>query len=216
MTESVGIYIVEDNRLFREGLVFMLAEIEDLVVVGSADNGQDAIEQIKNLQPMIALIDLSLPDDEGIYLTESLRREAPDVKVIIIGIPNLTDEVMSCIEAGAVGYVLKESPFDYLVQTIRAAMRGESFISPRMASSLFIRMAELSADQADQSSIQLTPREVDIINEIAEGLTNKEIAKNLNIEVQTVKNHIHNILDKLQLHNRLEAVQYARARHLLK
>lgn len=216
MTESIGIYIVEDNRLFREGLVFMLAEIEDLAVVGSSDNGQEAMEQIKSLDPALALIDISLPDDEGIYLTESLRREKPNVKVIIIGIPNLSDEVMSCIEAGAVGYVLKEASFDYLIQTIRAAIRGESFITPRMASFLFIRMAELSADKTEQNSIQLTPREVEIINEIAVGLTNKEIAQQLFIEVQTVKNHVHNILDKLQLHNRLEAVQYARTRHLLK
>ena len=216
MNKSIHVFIVDDNRLLREGLVSMLAEQEDLVVVGAAASGQEALERIKALRPEVALIDIGMPGKDGIEVTQDLHRDFPEVKVVILGMPDLTDEIMACIEAGAAGYVLKEASFDYLVETIRSANRGETFCSPRMAASLFSRVAELAGERIPRSSVKLTPREVEIINKIAEGLSNKEIAQRLSIEVQTVKNHIHNILDKLQLHNRLEAVQYARERNLLR
>jgi DNA-binding NarL/FixJ family response regulator len=203
----------------REGLIAMLAEQKNIVVVGAAASGSEALDQIKTLQPDVALVDIGLPDKDGIEVTLSLRKNAPKVKVIILGMIDLTDEIMACIEAGAVGYVLKEASFDYLVDTIRLAERGESFCSPRMAASLFSRIAELVIDRAPEKTtpaIKLTGRELEIITLIAEGLPNKQIAQRLYIETQTVKNHIHNILDKLQLHNRLEAVQYARQQNLLK
>jgi DNA-binding NarL/FixJ family response regulator len=216
MDKPIHIFIADDNRLLREGLVSMLSEQEDIIVLGSAASGRKALEQIKELHPEVALIDIGMPEKDGIEVTQALHRDMPEVKVIILGMPDLTDEILACIEAGAAGYVLKEASFDSLVETIRSAQRGESFCSPRMAASLFSRVAELAGEQIPQSSVKLTPREVQIINQIADGLSNKEIAQKLSIEVQTVKNHIHNILDKLQLHNRLEAVQYARERKLLK
>lgn len=216
MNESIGVFIVDDNRLLREGLAFMLAEQTGLTVAGSAENGTDALRQIRDLRPDVVLVDIGIPANDGIEVTRTLRQDLPEVKVIILGMPDLTDEIMACIEAGAAGYVLKESSFDYLVDTIRLASRCESFCSPRVAGSLFSRVAELVGERIPQSPVQLTRREVEIVNRIAEGLSNKEIAQRLSIEVQTVKNHVHNILDKLQLHNRLEAVQYARERNLLR
>ena len=218
MNEPIRLFITDDNRLLREGLVSMLAEQEDIVVVGAAATGRKAIDQIKDLHPEVALIDIGMPGKDGIEVTQALRRDAPEVKVIILGMPDETDEIMACIEAGAAGYVLKEATFDSLVDTIRSVHRDESFCSPRMAASLFSRIAELAGERVlkiPPSSVKLTPREVEIINKIADGLSNKEIAQQLAIETQTVKNHIHNILDKLQLHNRLEAVEYARERKLL-
>lgn len=218
MNDPIRLFITDDNRLLREGLVAMLAEQEGIVVVGAAATGRKAIDQINDLHPDVALIDLGMPAKDGIEVTQALRKETPDVKVIILGMPDVTDEIMACIEAGAAGYVLKEATFDALVDTIRSVHRGESFCSPRMAASLFSRIAELAGERVLRiplSSVKLTPREVEIINKIADGLSNKEIAQELAIETQTVKNHIHNILDKLQLHNRLEAVEYARERKLL-
>jgi len=162
---------------------------------------------------------IGMPGKDGIGVTQGLRQEAPEVKVIILGMVDSTDEIMACIEAGAAGYALKETSFDHLVATIRSAHRGESLCSPRMAASLFSRIAELAGERIlsiPPDSVQLTARELEIVNTIAEGLSNKEIAQQLFIETQTVKNHIHNILDKLQLHTRLEAVEYARERNLLK
>jgi len=219
MNELIRVYIVDDNRLLREGLVSMLAEQEEMAVIGAAASGRKAIEQIKDLRPDVALIDIGMPGKDGIEVTQTLRKDFPEVKVVILGMVDVTDEIMGCIEAGAAGYVLKEASFDYLVETIRSVHRGESFVSPQMAASLFSRIAELAGERGlriPRSSIKLTGRELEIIHLIAEGLPNKEIARQLSIEAQTVKNHIHNILDKLQLHSRLEVVEYARDRKLLK
>jgi len=215
----IKIFIADDNCLLLEGLVTMLGDQEDFIVVGTAPNGNKALEQIKEIQPEVALIDIGMPDKDGLEVTQILHQDSPKVKVIILGLVDLTDEIMACIEAGATGYVLKESSFDHLVDTIRSVHRNEAFCSPRMAASLFSRIAELTGDAREQipsDSVKLTKRELDVINLIAEGLSNKEIAKQLFIETQTVKNHIHNILDKLQLHNRFETVSYARERNLLK
>jgi DNA-binding NarL/FixJ family response regulator len=218
MDKSIQIFIVDDNRLLREGLVSMLSEEEDFTVIGAAASGQEALEQIKISQPDVVLVDIGMPDKDGIEVTQELHKNMPKVKVLILGMIDLTDEIMTCIEAGAAGYVLKEASFEYLVKTIHSASRGESFCSPQMAASLFSRVAELVVEnlpKTPENLIKLTVREMDIINLIAEGLPNKEIAQRLFIETQTVKNHVHNILDKLQLHSRLEAVQYARERNLL-
>jgi DNA-binding NarL/FixJ family response regulator len=215
MKKPIRIFIADDNRLLREGLTSMLAELDDVTITGSASSGNKALEQIKQVLPDVALIDIGMPDKDGLDVTQILHKDFPAVKVIILGMPDLTDEIMACIEAGAAGYVLKEASFEYLIESIRSVQRGESFCSPRMAASLFSRIAELAGELIPESSVKLTPREVQIINKIADGLSNKEIADQLYIEAQTVKNHVHNILDKLQLHNRLEAVQYAREKKLL-
>jgi DNA-binding NarL/FixJ family response regulator len=219
MNNSIRIFIADDNRLLREGLASMLVQQEDIVVIGTAQSGSRALEQIKDLRPEVALIDIGMPDKDGIEVTQTLHQDLPEVKVIILGIIDLTDEIMACIEAGAAGYVLKEASFDYLVETIRSVHRGESSCSPGMTASLFSRIAELASQRMPKipkSSIKLTSRELEVVNLIAKGLSNKEIAQQLFIATQTVKNHIHNILDKLQLHTRLEAVQYAQERNLLK
>jgi two-component system NarL family response regulator len=219
MKEPIRLFIADDNRLLREGLASMLAQQQDIIVIGTAASGSKALEQIKDLRPEVALIDIGMPDKDGIEVTQALHRELPEVKVIILGMVDLTDEIMACIEAGAAGYVLKEASFDYLVETIRSVHRGESFCSPGMTASLFSRIAELAGERMPKipkSSIKLTGRELEVVSLIAEGLSNKEIAQRLFIATQTVKNHIHNILDKLQLHTRLEAVQYAHERNLLK
>jgi DNA-binding NarL/FixJ family response regulator len=215
MNKSIQLFIADDNRLLREGLTTMLEEIDDFTVVGMASSGKEALEQIIKLKPDIALVDIGMPDKDGLEVTLSLRKELPKIKIVIMGMQDLTDEIMACIEAGASGYVLKEASFEYLVESIYSVSRGDAFCSPRVAASLFSRVAELSRDRIPESSVKLTQREIEVIKKIADGLPNKEIANLLFIEEQTVKNHIHNILDKLQLHNRLEAVQYARERKLL-
>ena len=214
----IKIFIADDNCLLLEGLVSMFGEQEDFEVIGTAPGGDKALEQIEKLRPEVALIDIGMPDKDGLEVTQILHKKCPEVKVIILGLVDLTDEIMACIEAGATGYVLKESPFDYLVETIQSVHRNEAFCSPRVAASLFSRITELTIESRKQipvNSIKLTARELEILNLISESLSNKEIARRLFIQTQTVKNHIHNILDKLQLHNRFEAVEYASKRKLL-
>ena len=219
MSDLIRVFVVDDVRLFREGLVSLLAEQEEITIIGTAASGGKALEKIKELRPDVALIANGMPGIDRLTATKALRQAMPEVKVIILGMADLNEEIMAFIEAGAAGYILKEATIGSLVDTILAVHQGESFCSPRIVAYLFSRVAELASERQPripQSTIKLTPRELDIINEIAAGLSNKEIAQRLSIEPQTVKNHIHNILNKLQLHNRLEAVYYARERNLLK
>lgn len=219
MNDAIRILVVDDNRLLREGLVSMLEEQEGISVVGSAPSGDEALERIKDLRPNVVLMDIGMPGKDGIEVTQVLHREAPEIKVIILGMIDSTGEIMACIEAGAVGYAFKETSFEHLTETIRLAHRGESICSPQMAASLFSRIAELAGERVlsfAPDDVRLTPRELEIINAVSQGLSNKEVGLALHIETQTVKNHIHNILEKLQLHSRLEAVEYARQRNLLK
>lgn len=218
MSDLISVFVVDDLRLLREGLVSLLAEQEEITVIGTAASGGEALEKIKELRPDVALIDIGMPGKDALTVTQALRQAVPEVKVIILGMPDLNEEIMACIEAGAAGYILKDATIGALVDTILAVHQGESFCSPRIAAALFSRVAELISECQPiipQSTITLTSRELDIINEIAAGLSNKEIAQRLSIEPQTVKNHIHNILGKLQLTSRLEAVYYARERNLL-
>lgn len=218
MSDVIRVFVADDNRLLCEGLVAMLGEEDGIVVVGSAPNGGQVIENIKDLGPDVALIDIDMVDKDGVEIVQQVRRQAPQVNVIVLGMVDLTIEIMACIEAGAVGYAFKETSFENLAKTIRAVQRGESLCSPQMAASLFSRIAELASQRKSglsDTNVELTARELEVINAIAEGLSNKAIAQQLFIETQTVKNHVHNILDKLQLKNRLQAVAYARERNLL-
>jgi two-component system NarL family response regulator len=215
LDKTIRLFIVDDNRLLREGLSAMLSEVEDIQIVGTASSGSEALKAIKSVKPDVALIDIGLPDKDGIEVTQDLHVSAPDVRIIILGMIDLTEEILACIEAGASGYILKESTFDHLVDIIRSVQRSESFCSPKVTASLFTRIAELSYNRLARDMETLTNRELEIINLIAKQMSNKQISEKLFISTQTVKNHIHNVLDKLQLHGRLEAVQYARERNLL-
>lgn len=217
-SKPIHIFIADDNCLLLEGLASMLGKEEDFVMAGTAQSGSEAIDKITAVLPDVALIDIGMLDMGGLEVTRILHSDLPKVKVIILGLVDLTDEIIECIEAGAKGYVLKEASFEHLVETILLVHQNETFCSPRMAASVFSRIAELTGKAKEKlppDSVKLTARELDVINLIAEGLSNKEIAQQLFIETQTVKNHIHNILDKLQLHKRFEAVQYALEKKLL-
>ncbi len=218
MSGSIRVFVADGDPLLREGLVCMLREEAGIAVIGAADGGDGALAQIKDLHPDVALVDIGMPEKEGIAVARMLRQEAPQVRVIILGVVDSTDEVMRCIEAGAAGYALKETSLDQLLETIRAAHRGEAIAPPPLVASLFSRVAELASGcrlSIPPGSVTLTRRELEIVDAIADGLSNKEIGQRLCIETQTVKNHVHNILDKLQLHSRLEAVEYAYQSNLL-
>ncbi len=195
MNNPIRIFIVDSIRLLRDGLVSLLKEQKDLTVIGAEARDSSALSKIKELRPDVVLMDIGSPgEDDGISMLRTLSQEALGVKIIVIGVLDLIDVIMPCIEAGAAGYVLKEATFDHLVETIRAVYKGESFCSPQIAASLFSRVTELTSayfSNVPQRSVNLTGRELEIIDEIAQGLSNKEIAKRLGIETQTVKNHIH-------------------------
>lgn len=204
----VRILIVGEIRLYRDGLAQELGRTPGLEVVGSVPNRLEACESISTLRPDVVLLDMATAGSYG--AVSQLRELSPGTRVVALGVANLEGEVLSCAEAGVSGYVPREGSLDQLVEAIQSAVRGELTCSPQLAGSMLRRIAALSADRQGRMGNELTPREMEILRLIDEGRSNKDIARRLGIEPATVKNHVHNLLEKLHVHRRGEAAAHAR------
>jgi two-component system, NarL family, nitrate/nitrite response regulator NarL len=198
------IAIVVDIRLYREGLAQALAR-EGIEVVATAADGSAGVACVASAQPDIALLDMAMLD--SISTVRTLVAQAPQVRVVALGVPETDGHVLACIEAGVAGYVPRDGSLETLVDILMGVDRGEVLCSPRIIGSLFRRVAELAA-QPQPPLERLTVRELEILELIDQGLTNKEIARRLCIELSTVKNHVHNILEKLQVRRRADAAAW--------
>lgn len=198
----IRVVILSDVRLYREALTELLAR-HDLVVVGSAAERRACLARIAESRPGVVLVDMAMAD--ALVAVRSILLTAPQVRVVALGVTESEAEVVACAEAGVSGYVTREDSLGDLVAALESVARGEMRCSPRVAAALLRRVTSLAAERADGSSAQLTRREVEIVELIDEGLSNKQIASRLCIELPTVKNHVHNILDKLHVHRRADA-----------
>ena len=182
-------------------------------VVGAAADPDEILAQAARFQPDVILVQLTAP--HGPAVLRPFADAAPSAKVVALGVPDAEKTIIACAEAGAAGYLLEHESLDDLVATIERAARGEVSCSPRIAATLFRRIGELAAERGVRAAeARLSPRELEIVDLIDRGLSNKEIALCLSIEVRTVKNHVHNILEKLQVRRRGEAAAWARDRRL--
>lgn len=202
--------MVDDHDLFRTGLRSLLEE-QGLQVVGEAENGRAALRLVSELAPDVIIMDLKMPEIAGVETTRQITSIAPRSRVVVLTISADDEDVMDAVMAGACGYLLKDSSIDQLIAGIRAAAGGESLISPQIASKLLQRLRAQSADARAATAIQteLSARELEVLRLIANGKDNAEIARELVISPKTVKNHISNILMKLQIENRIQAAVYA-------
>ncbi|MGO9974794.1 MAG: response regulator [Solirubrobacteraceae bacterium] len=196
--------VVDDNDLFRGNLVALLEE-RGIRVVGEAALAVDAIRQARELHPDVVLMDLSMPGMSGIEATQRLAAAAPLVRVLVLTVFADDRHVLDALLAGACGYLLKEASIDQIVAGIKAAASGESMISPRIASRLVGRLREPEEANPGLSGAQLTPREYQVLEMLAGGMNNTEIAQALSLSQHTVKNHVSSILVKLQVENRIQA-----------
>ena len=197
--------VVSDVRLYRQGLADMLTRDGRLEIRGKAASGPEAFELAGSLQPAVILLDMALPD--GLATIRALSSFSPAAKVIALGVTESRSDILACAEAGVAGYVCRQSSLEDLVETVESALRGELNCSPRIAGTLFRHVGRLSAGNAEASGRPyLTPRETELCQLLSEGLTNQEIASRLNIQLSTVKAHVHNILEKVGAHHRGEAV----------
>lgn len=195
------IIIVSDTRLYREALALSLARADRVVVVGVADTVASALTCIEENTPDVVLLDFAMPD--ALALPYAIAAARTPVKVVAFSVADTEDEVCECAEAGIAGYVARDGSKEDLIAAVENAVRGEVLCSPRAAASLFRRLAaRVQATRQRPPEAPLTGREHDIIALIDRGLSNKEIARQLNISLPTVKNHVHNILEKLQVRRR--------------
>jgi DNA-binding NarL/FixJ family response regulator len=204
---SIGVLIVVGVCLYREGLAALLAQQTGIVVKGVAADQNDAVAYARSLSPQVVLLDTGLPN--SLATVTSLLAVAPGCRVIALGVAESETEVITYAEAGVSGYVTRDGSFEDLVAAIRSAARGELLCSPRISALLLRQIAKVAAGVAPDLD-RLTPRELQIVGLIDEGYSNKEIANRLNIEVSTVKNHVHHILEKLGAERRIQAAAILR------
>ena len=208
--DELRVLVVDDHDLFRTGLRNLLEE-EGVNVVGEAENGEMAIRLASDLTPDVVIMDLNMPGAGGVATTRRLSSLAPLSRVVVLTISADDDDVMNAVMAGACGYLLKDSSIQELIAGIRAASEGESLISPQIAAKVLQRLRAQSkdADAAEVIRAELSDRELEVLKLIANGKDNAQIARELFISPKTVKNHISNILMKLQIENRIQAAVYA-------
>jgi len=212
------VLIVDDHALFRRGLHLVLEQEEDIDVAGEAGDGHEAVEAAQDLMPDVVLMDVRMPRRSGIEATERIKDLLPHVRILMLTISEDEGDLFDAIKAGASGYLLKEISIEEVADAVRAVASGQSRLSPSMAAKLLSEFAAMSkrADEPDKlPAPRLTDREMQVLRLVARGLANREIAKELFISENTVKNHIRNILEKLHLHSRMEAVVYAVREKLL-
>ena len=217
--DVIRILIIHRSRLIREGFAFVLDHQESISVIGSVAGVGEVVGDLERLRPAVILLDLCLPDRGGLRDVRWIREVLPGAKILMTGLSELESDVLACFEAGAAGYLPQEASLEELLNSIRAVAAGEVLCSPKVTALLVSRIAEASRERGlrrVQGLPNLTRRELEIIALVEEGLSNKEIAVRLEIEIPTVKTHIHNILEKLQLDGRREAAQYVRERGLLR
>ena len=206
---DLRVLLVDDHDLFRTGLRNLLEE-QGVQIVGEAANGQDAIRCVREVAPDVVVMDLSMPGMSGVDATREITSIAPLTRVVVLTISDQDEDVMDAIVAGACGYLVKDSSIQELIRGITAASVGESLISPPIAAKVLQRMRAVTLDKgAERIRAELSERELEVLRLIANGKDNSQIAEALHISPKTVKNHISNILMKLQIENRIQAAVYA-------
>jgi two-component system nitrate/nitrite response regulator NarL len=219
MEGAIKVAIIHRHRLFRECLALVLSQQQNVTVVGSVAEASEISGGMTRLCPDVIIIDLSLVGRDGLEEIRQLCEPSSEIKILVMGLTEQESDVVACIEAGAAGYLSQEASLEELLKNIRAVVVGEALCTPKIISFLFARIAEDARERERRQALgitHLTCRERQILTLIEEGLSNKEIAVHLQIELQTVKNHVHNILEKLQRDNRREAARHARKQGLLR
>ncbi len=212
--KKISILVIEDNRLLREGIAAMISEQNDLKVSATFGDCTKALQFIRQSQPNIVLLDLGLRNQNSLKLAKVIKKDFQKVKVIVMDLVPLQEDLLVFVQAGVSGFILKEATVDDFLRTIRSVAGGAKVLPPHLTESLFSQIVGKAVIESKPSKlveyVKMTKRERQVIDLVADGLTNKEIAQKLHLSTYTVKSHIHNILEKLALHTRVQIANYAR------
>lgn len=210
--KKLRILLIEDNRILRDGIKAMINAQPDLKVVAASGGNHDTLLQARTTKPHVVLIDLSLRNENGLRVVAHLSKEMPQTKVIGMGLIPSQQDVVDFVQAGAAGFILKDATVEDVLETIRAVASGTKILPPLLTGSLFSHVVSHALHTGSarlHDAVHMTKREREVVVLVAEGLSNKEIASRLNLSTFTVKSHIHNILEKMALHSRLEIAAHA-------
>jgi two-component system NarL family response regulator len=214
----VRVLVADDQALFRRGVIVVLSASDDIQVVGEAADGEEAVAKARDLKPDVVLMDIRMPRLSGIEATRHIRRVLPATEVLMLTVSDEEEDLYESVKAGANGYLLKEVAIEEIAETVRAIVQRRAVISPSMTTKLLAEFRSLARRAAEREELPppgLTGREMQVLQLMAQSKSNKDIAASLFISENTVKNHVRNILEKLHLHSRMEAVTYAWRKRLL-
>jgi DNA-binding NarL/FixJ family response regulator len=212
VAKRILVLVIEDNRLVRDGLAALLDAQPDFKVVAAAEGANAGLLQVRETKPHVVLVDATLGNHDSHRLVESVRKEAPESRVIVMDLLPAQEDVIAFIKAGANGFIVKDATIEDFVRTIRSVAEGADVVPPALTGTLLSHIVDQAVTRSTAAvleAVQMTKREREITSQIAEGLSNKEIAQRLNIATYTVKSHVHNILEKLALHSRLQIAAHA-------
>jgi two-component system NarL family response regulator len=213
--DTIRVLIADDHPFFRRGLEMVLKAEDDIEFVGEACDGAEAVQIAAEAVPDVVLMDIRMPKVSGIEAARQMKEVAPSAKIVMLTISDEEEDLFEAIRAGASGYLLKDIPLDELAESVRAVHGGQSLINPSMAGKLLSEFATLARRDAEDEPAKhapapkLTEREMEVLRLVARGMNNRDIARELFISENTVKNHVRNVLEKLQSHSRMEAVMIA-------
>jgi DNA-binding NarL/FixJ family response regulator len=207
VTKRISILVVEDNRLLRDGIIAMLGDQPDLKVAAAVDRPPAALEKARALEPDIVLVDAALGDHDSHRLVSAMKQAVPAVRIVVMDVLPVPEELHDFVNAGASGFIAKDATLDAFVSTIRWVASGTDVLPPRSTTTLFSHVAKLALRREPTEvaeAVRITARERAVFDLIADGLSNREIARRLHLATNTVKGHVHNIMEKLALHTRLQ------------
>jgi DNA-binding NarL/FixJ family response regulator len=213
MNETISLVLIDDNRLMREGLARLIREQQDFRILAASADADEAMMKVREAKPDVVLLDFGLEDHDSLALTATVHREVPEAKVIVLGLLPIQEDVVNFVRAGASGFIMKDATFEDFVRTVRSVVGGIVVLPPQLTGSLFSQIVSQAVRRGvprELEAVRLTQRERQVVDLISEGLANKDIAARLHIAVHTVKSHVHNVLEKLALHSRLEVAAFSR------
>jgi DNA-binding NarL/FixJ family response regulator len=217
--KKIRLLLIEDNRLLREGILAILKHQKEIVIVAASGDGKSSLFKIQQLKPNVVLLDLGLRSQNSLHVVEIVKKDFPKAKVIVMDLAPVQADILQYVKAGANGFILKDASLKDLVITIRTVSEGATVLPPLLVDSLFSQIVDHAVREGKsklKESVRMTKREREVIEFLGEGMSNKEIGQKVRISIYTVKSHIHNIMEKLALHTRLEIANYSYTDQTLK
>lgn len=217
--KKIRLLLIEDNRLLRDGISSILKLHKDIVIIAASGDGKNTIEKIRQLKPNVVLLDLGLRSQNSLHVVEIVKRDFREAKIIVMDLAPVQADILQYVKAGANGFILKDASLNDLIITIRTVAEGSTVLPPLLVDSLFSQIVEYAVKDGKgkiEDAVRMTYREREVIGLLGEGMSNKEIGQKMHVSAFTVKSHIHNIMEKLALHTRLEIANYSYTDETLK
>jgi two-component system NarL family response regulator len=210
--KKIRLLIIEDNRLLRDGIFKILKPHKDIIIIAASGDGKNTLVKIKQLKPNVVLLDLGLRSQNSLHVVEIVKKDFPQAKIIVMDLAPVQADILQYVKAGANGFILKDASLNDLLIAIRTVSEGATVLPPLLIDSLFSQIVDHAVREGKSTlkqAVRMTKREQEVILHLGEGMSNKEIGQKIRVSTYTVKSHIHNIMEKLALHTRLEIANYS-------